>query len=126
MQYGIASILRMLLLTSCFINSQALVFPFPVPFPDTVDIVDERPVVFHFTAVHAERAFSVKDRSRAKRESQRFQQGSNPFVFLVGFAYPLQQFGPYFMKQEVKSNIRRIEAIPYCIRKRKTYDTQHR
>ena len=63
MQYGIASILRMLLLTSCFINSQALVFPFPVPFPDTVDIVDERPVVFHFTAVHAERAFSVKDLS---------------------------------------------------------------
>ena len=31
-----------------------------------------------------------------------------------------------FMKQQVKSNIRRIEAIPYCIRKRKTYDTQHR
>ena len=97
MQYSIYSVLRVLLWACCFINSQALVFPFPVPFPDTADIVDEGPVVLHFTAVHAERAFSVKDRSRAKRESQRFQQGSNPFVFLVGFAYPLQQFGPYFI-----------------------------
>ena len=97
MQYSIALILRMLLLTCCFINSQALVFPFPVPFLDTVNIVDERPVVLHFTAVHAERAFSVKDRSRAKRESQWCQQGFNLLIFLVGFSYPLQQFGPYFI-----------------------------
>ena len=83
MQYSIYSVLRVLLWACCFINSQALVFPFPVPFPDTADIVDEGPVVLHFTAMDKTRPELLERIRKSNEEYKKIESLLTPLGFTL-------------------------------------------